>query len=334
MKRFLLVFAAAAFILCSGRHVVAETITCKVLADVSIDEWYPDENLNYKDRLIVATNKNIHHGIARTLLFFDIPDNVTADAVKSAAIYLAPCAHCGGGNGGQIGFYALNQPFAEDNDTWNTLQGGSWDESVYAEALLPSGIDWNQAIDGQPPADVQGMDVTELLGSNLDKVRQNGIMMRFVDEHQEPYTHQNIASRESQDPFDFAPFIAIQTGESSCPAETLLAGEPETLQTVRLFRDDILSGTSRGREYIRLYYRHAGEISRILSADKSSASQVRALVKSFIGSLSVNPDSGMFTIPIEMKKEAGKSIRRIMVQASPELKKALQQIQSDFFKKR
>ena len=40
---------------------------------------------------------------------------------------------------------------------------------------------------------------------NLDKVRTNGIMMRFVDEHQEPFTHQNVASRESQDPLDFPP---------------------------------------------------------------------------------------------------------------------------------
>lgn len=334
MKKTAVSFLMLMALLCSGIHAFAETITCKVLADVSIDEWYPDENLNYKDRLIVATNKNIHHGIARTLLFFDIPDNMTAADVKSAAVYLSPCAHCGGGNGGQIGFYALNQPFAEDNDTWNTLAGGSWDELAYAEAQLPSGIDWNRAVEGQPAADAQGMDVTELLMGNLDKVRQNGIMMRFVDEHQEPYTHQNIASRESQDPLDFAPFLAVQAGESSCPAETLLAGDPATLRAVRLFRDGILSSTAAGREYIRLYYRHADEISRILREDASSAGQARAIVKSFISGLSGRPDSGMFSFPMETKKEAGKYIRGIMIQASPELKKTLRQIQSDFFKNR
>jgi hypothetical protein len=306
MKKTAVSFLMLMALLCSGIHAFAETITCKVLADVSIDEWYPDENLNYKDRLIVATNKNIHHGIARTLLFFDIPDNMTAADVKSAAVYLSPCAHCGGGNGGQIGFYALNQPFAEDNDTWNTLAGGSWDESAYAEAPLPSGIDWNPAIDGQPAADAQGMDVTELLTSNLDKVRQNGIMMRFVDEHQEPYTHQNIASRESQDPLDFAPLLAVQTGESSCPAELALKNNEETLSVLRHFRDRVLAKTPEGRSCIALYYRHAPEISRLLAADKDLTAKVNCSLRNLLPAFQKMNRIGTVAVTEPMRREIKK----------------------------
>ena len=188
-----------------GGAVQAEKIVCPAVADVYIDEWYPDENFSYKTRVVVATNKNIHHGIARGLYYFDIPADITAARIKSAAIYLSSCTNCGGGNGGVVGFYALNKPFDEAADTWSSLEGGDWDNSIYAQATLPKGNDWNQGVNGQLPPDGKGFDITALIKGNLDKVRTNGIMMRFVDEHQEPFTHQNVSSRESQDPLDFPP---------------------------------------------------------------------------------------------------------------------------------
>ena len=237
-------------------------ITCQDIADVSIDEWYPDENLNYKDRLIISTNKNIHHGIARGLFLFEVPDDLDASDIRSASIYLSLCSHCGGGDGGDVAFYALNEPFDEATDTWNSLDGGSWDDSVYSEGVIPEGNQWNEAINSEPPIDVEGIDLTTLIKGNLDKVRNNGIMMRFFDEHQVPCTHQNIASKESEDEFDFPPYLIITTqDEQICPAEFMFSGERQTLTSLREFRDKVLSQTLVGRGMVQLYYRLAPFIS-------------------------------------------------------------------------
>ena len=212
MKKILFLVLLAALFFLSGKAPASEII-CRDVADIYIDEWFPDQNFNYKTRVLVATNMNIHHGIARGLFRFDIPGDVDASEIKTAAIYLSACSHCGGGNGGLVGFYALNVLFDEETDTWNTLTGGDWDSSVYSEAVLPGGNGWNQAVDGEPPDGVEGLDITTLLKENLEKARANGIMMRFQDEHQEPCTHQNVASRESEDPFDFPPYLVITKDE-------------------------------------------------------------------------------------------------------------------------
>jgi len=263
----------------TGGQSMAASVRCEDIADVSIDEWYPDENFNYKTRLVVATNKNIHHGIARALFRFDIPSDIEVAEIKSANIYLSACANCGGGNGGTVGFFALNKPFDEAADTWSSLEGGDWDDSVYSQAILPEGNSWNQAENGESPPDVKGFDITPLIQDNLDKVRANGIMMRFLDEHQEPFTHQNVASRESSDPLDFHPFLIIQQKEPICPAEVMFQGEPETLNQLRKFRDQVLSKTPAGKTFIKLYYRFAPEISALLSANQELRLQARTALK-------------------------------------------------------
>ncbi len=198
-------------------------IHCSCIADVYLDEWKPDENTNGETRFLLATNKNVHHGIARGLLKFSIPESLTPSEIKKAEIFFSGCSHCNtGGLGGLVGFYAMDDIFSESLATWNDNGGGVWDDSVHSEAMLPEGKTWNEAVNGAPAPDVQGFDITALLQAKLEKVRTKGIVMRFVDEHQIPYTHQNIASRESADERDFAPFILISTEEE--PVQVSEAG--------------------------------------------------------------------------------------------------------------
>ena len=299
----------------------AEKIICPAAADVAIDEWNPDENFNYKTRVIVATNHNIHHGIARGLFYFTIPADITAARIKNAAIYLASCTNCGGGNGGVVGFYALNKPFDEETDTWSSLEGGDWDGSVYTQATLPEGNDWNQGVNNELPPNAKGFDITALLQGNLDKVRTNGIMMRFVDEHQEPFTHQNVASRESQDPLDFPPQIIIQTEEPLCPAEVMLGGDQQALSLLRTFRDRELAKTPAGRKCIALYYRHAAEISSLLVSDaglrRHAAAALPGLLAAVRHRLESSPavtaqhaDSALSNLMDAFKEKAGPQLRK------------------------
>jgi len=249
---------------------------CPAVADVSIDEWKPDENLNYYERIILATNHNIHHGIARGLFLFDIPEDFKETDVRRAEICLSPCHHCGGGTGGEVGFYALTAPFNETNDTWNSLQGGSWDTAAFSQAELPGGTAWNTAVNGEPPSDVKCLDVTGLVKDNLEKVRTNGIMMRFMDEAQDPPTWQSLASRESTDPLDFAPYLVIHA--KLCPAETVFSDEPATLDLLRRFRDGVLSKTPEGRRWMAFYYRNADMIAGLLENSPELKRQSRTAV--------------------------------------------------------
>lgn len=290
MKK-ILQFSFALLIIITLLHgnILAAEIICPETADLHIDEWYPDENLNYQDRLLVATNTNTHHGIGRAFFLFVVPEDIAIADVKNARIYLSGCSHCGGGKGGQIAFYALNEPFDENTDTWNSLDGGNWDDSVYSRAVLPEGSDWNEAVDGEPPADAVGFDVTPLLKENLDKVRDNGIMLKFYDEHQSPYTHQNIASRESEDLRDFASFLEITTREGTqCPAEVIFIDSNEKLEVLRRFRDQVLAKTEWGRYIMSIYYHCAPRVSSLLMSYpylrvgvRTSADALLSLVKSF-----------------------------------------------------
>ena len=236
-KLLLLVFVVAALFLVNGMAAASEII-CLDTADVYIDEWLPDENFNDKTRILTATNTNIHHGIARGLFRFDIPVDLDGSIIANATIYFSACSHCGGGKGGLIGFYALNEPFDEETDTWNTLGGGAWDDSVCSEVILPEGNAWNPAEEGEASPDAEGLDITALLMGNLEKVRKNGIMMRFQDEHQAPCTHQNVASSESEDPFDFSPYIIITTESGLWSGATDLGDGWKYLDWFGYFRVD------------------------------------------------------------------------------------------------
>ena len=304
-----------------GGAAQAEKIICPAAADVYIDEWVPDENFNYKTRVVVATNHNIHHGIARGLFRFDIPADMAAARIKSAAIYLASCTNCGGGNGGVVGFYALNKPFDEGTDTWSSLEGGDWDNSIYTQATLPKGNDWNQGVSGQLPPDGKGFDITALLRDNLDKVRTNGIMMRFVDEHQEPFTHQNVASRESKDPLDFPPQIIIQTEEPLCPAEAMLGEDRQALSLLRKFRDRELAKTPAGRKCIELYYRHAAEITTLLAADEDLRRQTSAALPGLLAAVKCRLEKRPAGNLRDMDTALHNLIDSFMVKAGPLLQK-------------
>jgi len=317
---FLLILVTLCVLLHSGA-AQAEKIICPAAADVYIDEWNPDENFNYKTRVVVATNKNIHHGIARGLYYFDIPADLAAARIKSAAIYLASCTNCGGGNGGVVGFYALNKPFDEAADTWSSLEGGDWDNSIYTQATLPKGNDWNQGVSGQLPPDAKGFDITVLLRDNLNKVRTNGIMMRFVDEHQEPFTHQNVASRESQDPLDFPPQIIIQTEEPLCPAEVMLGEDRQSLSLLRKFRDQELAKTPAGRKCIALYYRHAAEISTLLVTDEDLRRKTSAALPGLLAAVRCRLEKRPAGNLRDMDNALHNLINSFMVKAGPQLQK-------------
>ncbi|MCX5902534.1 MAG: DNRLRE domain-containing protein, partial [Proteobacteria bacterium] len=184
----------------SATTIVYQSYTCDTSADVYIDEESPATNLNDKTRLLVSYHPT--KGRARGLWKFNIPGTIDAAQIDSATLHVSGSIHTGGGTALAIYClavycYALNFPFDENTETWDTHSGGDYDASVFASGALPDGNDWETSID-----------VTTLVKGNLPKVRSNGMLMR---KQQEGPTkeYQNIASRESTDAEDFAAHLEI-----------------------------------------------------------------------------------------------------------------------------
>jgi len=201
----------------------AEAVICPSIADVYIDQYAPDENMNYRTRILISYHPS--KGIARGLFKFDIPEGIDAYEITAATLHLSGSYHTGGGDAIAVYCYALNAPFDEQTDTWNTLSGGDYDTSVASTGTIPAGSDWETSID-----------VTLLVNGNLEKLRDNGMLMRLQSEG--PLSeYQNIASREYIDPQDFAPYLDIEYSENTSsstttePIETSTTSMPLTSTT-------------------------------------------------------------------------------------------------------
>jgi cell wall-associated protease len=107
--------------------------------------------------------------------------------------------------------------------------------------------------------------------------------MRFYDEHQDPYTHQNIASRESEDPLDFAPYLEISTRDDiTCPAEVIFSESKDKQDALRRFRDGVLAKTAGGRYIIACYYRAAPTVSSLLVLAPSLRTGARKMAEALL----------------------------------------------------
>ena len=197
----------------------AVAVLCPSISDVYIDQRYPDENMNYKTRIIISHHPT--HGIARGLFKFDVPEEIDSSEITSATLYLSGSYHTGGGDAISVNCYALDKPFDEASDTWNTFHAPTddyYDTDISSPGNLPSGNDWETSFD-----------VTGLLAGKLEKLRNNGMLMRLQNESGDSY--QNIASREFVDLQDFAPYLDIEYTENTSSSTTT---EPVTTSTTSI----------------------------------------------------------------------------------------------------
>jgi hypothetical protein len=67
-------------------------------------------------------------------------------------------------------------------------------------------------------------------------------------------------------------------GLGNCPAIMALDSNSQQLSILRHFRDDILSKTDTGQQYVDLYYTYGQEISRLLDSDKALKIQVATVL--------------------------------------------------------
>jgi len=69
--------------------------------------------------------------------------------------------------------------------------------------------------------------------------------------------------------------------DTDCTIEDLLNDEKK-IDTLRRFRDEVLSTTPVGREYIRLYYQWSPVIARAMEADAEFKQEVKELIEKLL----------------------------------------------------
>ena len=70
--------------------------------------------------------------------------------------------------------------------------------------------------------------------------------------------------------------------EDWCSARTALNNDPEKIDTLRRFRDEVLSKTPLGREYITLYYRWSPVVVQMMQEDEELKEEVQILLEELL----------------------------------------------------
>ena len=65
----------------------------------------------------------------------------------------------------------------------------------------------------------------------------------------------------------------------TCPSSDALNNDEEKIETLRRFRDEVLSKTPVGREYIKLYYQWSPVVLQMMQEDEELKEEVQALLE-------------------------------------------------------
>jgi len=74
-------------------------------------------------------------------------------------------------------------------------------------------------------------------------------------------------------------FVATHTEQQlPCPLEVLYGEESEETKLLRYFRDNVLSKTQEGREYIKLYYHWSPAIREVIEKDEAFKQGIKEVI--------------------------------------------------------
>ncbi|MDY6863645.1 MAG: choice-of-anchor D domain-containing protein [Thermodesulfobacteriota bacterium] len=117
-----------------------------------------------------------------------------------------------------------------------------------------------------------------------------------------------------------------------CAATTVLDRESEDIDTLRRFRDEILSKSKTGKVYNSLYYRFSNELSFILSRHPSLMSRVRNILIKVIPGINNFLEGKRANYSPALKKEIKALLMDLKEEAGPFLKEAIIKLEKDLEK--
>ncbi len=111
-----------------------------------------------------------------------------------------------------------------------------------------------------------------------------------------------------------------------CPAALVLGEGSEEVHLLRMFRDSVLSSSPAGSDIIRLYYRHAGELSLLLKNNPALKTRISKALRRLIPA-AVRASAGRpLRMTPDLERELFAAAEALSAVGSPELRDALRQV--------
>jgi hypothetical protein len=126
--------------------------------------------------------------------------------------------------------------------------------------------------------------------------------------------------------FDYAEQnLTYATNAPPCPVETALAKSDRRtgLRSMRRLRDEVLAESATGKDMTSVYYRHAPELTQILSSDISLKARTALMLWEFMPGIRglLNGDSGVQMVLTERRAQRVQAlVDDLAVRASPQLR--------------
>ncbi len=120
--------------------------------------------------------------------------------------------------------------------------------------------------------------------------------------------------------------------DCACPTESvdkIASRRGDALDAARRFRDEVLERTERGREYTRLYYAFAGEVTAILEANPWLFVRAARLLDRHTPHLLARLDTGRVSISDADLEEVRVLLADVAASGSPGLRRAVDRVRRD-----
>lgn len=114
-----------------------------------------------------------------------------------------------------------------------------------------------------------------------------------------------------------------------CAFNYLLNEDTWTLKKLRGVRDNILSKTDKGREYVVLFYANSPEIISLLKTDNTIRTQAMNMLYNIIPDVIASLESGKISFKQVSDGEIENFCKMVDSKASPRLKRAIEKLRRD-----
>ena len=111
--------------------------------------------------------------------------------------------------------------------------------------------------------------------------------------------------------------------------EELSAEDQGNLSLMRQYRDTVLRKTPTGRAYVKLFYRHALEVTAILVKNPSLAADAKTMLNRMLPEMEVAIQGKAINISQAQIDNMISALNAIDSEASPDLKRSIQKIKRD-----
>jgi len=118
-------------------------------------------------------------------------------------------------------------------------------------------------------------------------------------------------------------------GGATCPAESVAGGDTELLTVLRSYRDRVLTRNALGKQYIKLYYNNAAEMTSLVIFSRSIRAKMIAALKAIAPAIRKSMNSHRLTINPSQMQKAQDLVQAVKKVASPKLCTAITRLESD-----